>query len=117
MRYILISVLFTLLSHDNNEKLVGRWESPVSPKGNTTGVVFNADGSFEGYVNRKPFTSGTYTLKNDTFSLVDNGCDGRRGVYRTIFFSHEDSIRFQPIEDSCEERKNGIGRMILGRKK
>jgi len=106
-----------LVAAGGNDKLVGRWESPVSPKGNVTGVVFKADSSFDGYVNRKPFVSGTYSLKNDTFTFVDNGCDGKQGIYKIIFFSQEDSIRFQSIEDGCEERKNGMSKLVLGRKK
>lgn len=100
-----------------NEKLVGRWESPVSPNGNITGVIFKADSSFEGYVNNKPFVTGTYSLKDDTFTFVDNGCDGKQGAYKVIFFSNEDSIRFEAVDDGCEERKNGMTRLVLGRKK
>jgi len=107
----------SLIVTGGNEKLVGRWESPVSPKGNVTGVVFKADSTFEGYVNQKPFVTGTYSLKNDTFTFVDNGCDGKQGTYKVIFFSNEDSIRMQPIEDGCEERKNGMSKLVLGRKK
>jgi len=100
-----------------NEKLVGRWESPVSPNGNITGVIFKADSSFEGYVNNKPFVTGTYSLKDDTFTFVDNGCDGKQGTYEMTFFSNGDSIRFASIEDGCEDRKNGMNRLVLGRKK
>ncbi|HYJ38504.1 MAG TPA: hypothetical protein VEV87_07790 [Chitinophagaceae bacterium] len=39
------------------DKLVGRWETKPSANGHTTGVVFKADGAFEGYVNKKPFVS------------------------------------------------------------
>ena len=106
-----------LFSVTGNEKLLGRWESPVSPKGNTTSVVFSADNTFEAYLNHKPFTSGTYKLNNDTFSLVDNGCDGKEGVYLLTFFSNGDSLRLAPIHDECNERKEGMSRTILGRKK
>jgi hypothetical protein len=106
-----------LFAITGNEKLVGKWESPVSPKGNTTGVIFRADSTFDAYFNNKPFTSGAYSLKNDTFSFTDNGCDGKQGIYKITFFSNEDSIRLQPIDDPCEERKNGMSKLVLGRKK
>lgn len=99
------------------DKLTGRWESKPSPKGNVTGVVFKSDNSFEGYVNKKPFTSGNYSLRDDIFKFTDNGCEGKLGVYKIIFFSNEDSMRFEPIEDDCTERKEGMSRLIMGKVK
>jgi hypothetical protein len=99
------------------DKLTGRWESKPSEKGNVTGVVFKSDNSFEGYVNRKPFVTGSYTLEDGIFSFIDNGCDGKRGTYKLILFSNEDSVKFEPIMDSCEERKKGMTRLVMGRVK
>jgi hypothetical protein len=117
MKHLLIPVFMILAAAAGNEKLIGKWESPVSPKGNTTGVIFRADSTFDAYVNNKPFTSGPYSLKNDTFSFTDNGCDGKQGIYKITFFSNEDSLRFLPIDDPCEERKDGMSKLVLGRKK
>jgi hypothetical protein len=118
MKLILIPAFMILIAAFTGiDKLVGRWESPVSPKGNTTGIVFKADSSFEGYVNNKPFVTGTYSLKDDIFTFVDNGCDGKQGTYKITFFSNEDSMRFASIEDGCEERRNGMSKLVLGRKK
>jgi len=114
-RVILYLGMVVLSAFIGENKLIGRWESKPSEKGNVTGVVFK-DSTFEGYVNKKPFVSGTYKLENDTFSFVDNGCEGKKGVYRVIF-SDTDSLRFEPILDSCDGRKNGMSRLILGRKK
>lgn len=97
--------------------LTGRWETRPSEKGNTTGVVFKPDNSFEGYVNKKPFVTGKYTLQNNTFSFTDNGCEGKEGVYKAIFFSNSDSLRFECIADSCSERKKGMTTMVFGRVK
>ncbi len=99
------------------DRLSGRWESQPSPKGNVTGVVFKTDSTFEGYVNKKPFVSGTYTLDDGIFTFTDNGCEGKRGVYKIFFFSNADSIRFVPIVDSCTERKAGMSKLIMGRVK
>lgn len=99
----------------NNELLTGKWETKPSVNGNITGVVFKADYSFEGYVNKKPFVSGTYQFKDSILSFVDNGCEGRRGIYRVDFFSNTDSLRFIPIEDGCIERKEGMSRLVMGR--
>ncbi|WP_213086930.1 hypothetical protein [Chitinophaga agrisoli] len=99
------------------DRLTGRWESQPSPKGNVTGVVFKTDHSFEGYVNKKPFVSGTYTLQDDIFTFSDNGCEGKRGVYKIFFFSNADSLRLIPIVDSCAERKQGMSKLVMGRVK
>ncbi len=116
MKTVLISVTFmALLAFTVKDKLTGRWETKPSPKGNITGVIFKPDNSFEGYVNKKPFVSGTYTFEDSLFSFVDNGCEGQRGIYKIVFFSNEDSIRFEPVSDSCDERRNGMTRTILGR--
>ncbi len=102
-----------------NDKLIGRWESKPSEKGNITGVVFKSDHNLEGYINKKPFVSGTYSFRSadSVLSFIDNGCDGMRGVYKIMFFCNSDSLRFQVINDSCEERRKGMERLILGRVK
>lgn len=99
------------------DKLTGRWETQPSAAGNVTGVVFRDDNSFEGYVNRRSFVYGTYALTDSVFSLVDNGCDGREGVYKLHFFHNNDSVRFTPISDPCPERKQRIESTVLGRVK
>ncbi len=118
MRTIFISVaIFTLFAFAATDKLTGRWESKPSVNGNITGVVFKPDNSFEGYINKKPFVSGTYAYQDSLFSFTDNGCDGKKGVYKIIFFSNSDSLRFEPVSDSCDQRRNGMSRLILGRVK
>jgi hypothetical protein len=118
MKRTLTTVLiFALISFTITDELIGNWESKPSSKGNVTRIVFKSDNSFEGFINRKPFLSGKYTLDNGVLSFVDNGCDGKRGIYKLVFFSSSDSLRFEPIEDSCEQRRNGMIRTILGRVK
>ena len=97
------------------DKLTGRWETKPSEKGNVTGVIFNPDNTFEGFINRKPFVTGSYILQDSIFSFVDNGCNGKEGTYKIIFFSNDDSLRLVPVSDDCEERKNGMSRLIMGR--
>ncbi len=90
-----------LLSITTKDTLTGRWEGKPSEQGNITGVVFKADNSFEGYVNKKPFASGTFTFNpaDSMLSFVDNGCDGMRGIYKIMLYSNSDSFRFKPISD------------------
>jgi hypothetical protein len=114
---LLITLLLAGVSTIEKDKLTGRWESRPSPKGSVTGVIFKEDKSFEGYVNKKPFTSGVYAWENDLFTFTDNGCDGKKGVYKIAFFSNDDSLRFVPVEDSCIQRKEGMSKLVMGRVK
>src|SRR6476659_10245437 len=113
-KVLLYSALAILSVFIEKNKLIARWESKPSEKGNVTGVVFK-DSTFEGYVNKKPFVSGVYKMEKDTFSFIDNGCEGKRGVYKIIFFSDLDSLRFDPMLDSCDGRRAGMSRLVLGR--
>jgi hypothetical protein len=103
--------------HTNTDKLTGRWETQPSPTGNVFGVVFKEDLSLEGYQNKKPFFTGSYSLENDIIHFVDNGCPDVKASYKLVFFSNDDSLRFEPIEDNCEQRLAGMKRTILGRVK
>jgi hypothetical protein len=117
MKILIISALIALSGCAAKYTLPGRWETQRSVNGNVTGVVFKEDNSFEGYVNKKPFVSGKYKMKGDVMTMVDNGCDGKTAIYKVIFFNRGDSMRFQPIQDSCEGRKEGMKRTIMGRVK
>lgn len=118
MKRILASTAITLLfAFTATDKLTGRWETQRSVNGNVTGVVFKSDYTFEGYINKKPFVSGTYKLQDSIFSFQDNGCNGITGVYAIHFFSNLDSMRLVAIGDSCTERKQGMERLVLGRVK
>jgi hypothetical protein len=118
MKMFIFSILLSLLI-SNDDLLKGRWESRPSSKGNVTGVLFKKDSVMEAYVNKKAFASGIYhfSATDSVLSFTDNGCNGAKGVYKVIFFSKNDSIRFKAIADTCEERKQGMQRLILGRVK
>lgn len=115
MKTILFSALL-LMALSSSNKLVGRWESK-SPTGNTTGVVFKEDNTFEGYINDKPFVSGTYSFHDSTFQMQDNGCMGATGTYKLHFFSKNDSFRIELIDDPCEPRGNGTHNRVFGKVK
>lgn len=114
---LIITIITSLLAFGTNDKLTGKWETKPWENGVITGLVFKHDNTFEGYVNKKPFVSGTYSLEDSIISFVDNGCEGRTAVYKVIFFSNSDSMRWEPIQDSCTRRREGIPKLILGRVK
>jgi hypothetical protein len=115
---IITAIIFSIATF-SNDPLTGRWETKPSAKGNITGVVFKNDSILEGYVNKKPFTSGIYrfSTKDSILSFTDNGCNGAEGTYKIIFFSMGDSMRFKAIYDSCTERRDGMQRLIMGKVK
>ena len=116
---VLLCILIMLAALSEKNLLTGRWESRPSEKGNVTGVVFKERGVLEGYINKKPFVSGTYTFdtKDSILSFVDNGCNGAKGVYKVLFFSNADSLRCHAISDSCQARREGMERLVMGRVK
>lgn len=114
---MLFPIALIVLAFKGDDKLTGRWESKPSPAGNVTGVIFKPDQSFEGYINKKPFVTGHYSLRDSLFLFTDNGCEGKSATYHIVFFSNEDSLRFVPVDDPCEERKNGMSRLVMGRVK
>ena len=109
-----VMLLLFLYSED---KLTGKWQSKPSVNGNVTGVVFRTDNSMVAYVNKKPFATGKYKFIDDIISFTDNGCEGKSAEYKTIFFNGGDSLRFEAIMDSCDERRQGMSRLVLGKVK
>ena len=114
--FLVVTIITAVIADD---KLAGRWQTAPSEKGNVTGVVFKEGNVLEGYVNKKPFVSGTYSFNpgDSILSFVDNGCNGMRGIYKVMFYSNSDSLRFSVISDSCTERKNGMQQLVMGRVK
>lgn len=112
-----LSILSVLMAFTGKDKLTGRWQTLPSLNGNVTTVVFKPDNTFEGFINKKPFASGIYSLENDVFSFTDNGCQGMRGTYKIVLFSNSDSLRFVVVSDSCTQRKAGMERLVFGRAK
>jgi hypothetical protein len=119
MKTILVSLSTMLFAFTATDKLTGKWESQLSSKGNVTGVVFKEDNSFEGFINKKPFVTGTYSYsaEDSILTFTDNGCNGATGVYKINFFNNADSLRFVAISDSCTERRGGMQKLIMGRVK
>ena len=114
---IFVAITIAVAAFISEDYLTGRWQTKPSEKGNVTSVVFKPDGTFEGFVNRKPFTTGKYTVKDSVLTFTDNGCGGTTGVYKLVLFSNGDSLRFQSISDTCTQRRGGMERTILGRVK
>ena len=112
----LFAVIVLSLVFGSKDQLKGRWESK-SENGASFSIVFKDDNSFEGFMNKKAFVSGTYSYSqaDSIFKFVNNGCAGVTGVYKINFYSNSDSMRFVVINDSCTKRVSGMQRLQMGR--
>jgi len=93
---------FTLFPHN----LVGIW---TSGNGNSKVILdFHADGKFNVTVDGALENQGTYSFKQDTFTMYDANC-GKDipGKYKVTFFT-PDSVVFTLIVDSCKDRSGEI---------
>ncbi len=97
------------------DTLVGRWQKTY--RGVTALAAFRTNNTFDVFMNGKLFTSGKYTVRQDTLALADAGCNAAYyGTYKLGFFAG-DSVRFVTIQDTCEGRKNTMHNATMGRVK
>ena len=121
MKKALISSLFLLALSATafttpTNPLVGKWQQRFP--GQILLVNFRADGTYDGFVNGKMFVNGTYSLKQDVFSMNDGLCNlNYSGTYKMSFYSGTDSIRFKVMQDTCRTRRHGSDGLTLGRVK
>jgi hypothetical protein len=107
---VFIIVLFASLSFIAGNPLVGRWEYTSAKPGAPFKLlaVFRANGTFDGFINKKEFVSGTYRMKLDTLYIADPTCNVQyKGVYKVEFFGQRDSLKFHVIRDTCTGRREG----------
>ncbi|HEX5653242.1 MAG TPA: hypothetical protein VFX58_09220 [Chitinophagaceae bacterium] len=114
---MLAAAALAFMAFGLNDMLTGRWETRPSLKGNITGIVFKPDHTYEGYINKKPFVSGRYILKDSLITIKEYGCEDKTGIYKLVLFHHSDSLRFQAVNDSCTPRREGMTRLVFGRVK
>lgn len=97
-----------------SDTIVGRWQQTV--KGATALLVFRPNNTFDIFINNKVFTSGKYTVRQDTFALADPACGiDYYGTYKLNFFA-PDSVRFTTIADTCKARNGAMHQFTAGRR-
>ncbi|QEM02593.1 hypothetical protein DIU31_003325 [Mucilaginibacter rubeus] len=108
---IFTTVLFAVLSFTaDSNPLVGKWEYSSTQPGGPFKLlaIFRANGTFDGFINKKEFVSGTYRMKQDTLYISDPTCNARyEGIYKVEFFSRRDSLKFHVVQDTCKGRREG----------
>jgi len=80
------AVLFSVTGFiiDNNP-LVGKWEHSGKSQGQPFNLmaIFRANGTYDGFINKKEFVSGIYHMNNDTLYIADGTCsDKYYGTYK-----------------------------------
>ena len=96
--------------------IVGKWDAHNTYQGKSYVLEarFKPGGDYDGFGNGKHFVSGKYRLAGDTIFFKDGLCNmAYEGAYTLTYF--EDSIRFNVIEDTCMQRKNGSDKVAMGR--
>jgi hypothetical protein len=108
---IFTTVLFAVLSFTaDSNPLVGKWEYSSTQQGSPFKLlaIFRANGTFDGFINKKEFVSGAYHMKHDTLYISDPTCNAQyNGIYKVEFFGQHDSLKFHVIQDTCKGRREG----------
>jgi hypothetical protein len=98
--------------------LVGKWEHSGISHGQPFNfmAIFRANGTFDGFINKKEFVSGTYHMKHDTLYMSDPTCNAQyEGSYKVEFFARQDSVKFHVVQDTCMGRKEGTNGLLFKR--
>ncbi|WP_439695965.1 hypothetical protein ACFGVS_24655 [Mucilaginibacter sp. AW1-7] len=108
---VLVVLLFSVIAFTNDTNpLVGKWEYSTTSQGQPFKLlaIFRANSTFDGFINKKEFVSGTYHMKHDTMYISDPTCNAKyEGIYKVQFLGQLDSLRFHVIQDTCTGRREG----------
>lgn len=120
-KFCLLSTLAIMLSSaiafkTETNLLVGKWEHTGTYQGAPFNflAIFRANGTFDGFINKKEFVSGTYHMNNDTLHMSDPTCNAKyEGSYKVEFFGRQDSLKFHVVQDTCMGRRQGTDGLLF----
>jgi hypothetical protein len=107
---ILIIFIFAISFTNDTNPLIGKWEYTGLSNGAPFKLlaIFRLNGTFDGFINKKEFVSGTYHLNKDTLYMSDATCNANyEGKYRVEYFGQHDSLKFHVLQDTCAGRREG----------
>lgn len=116
----LLAVFVCSLTFIEDNPIQGKWNHVFKDGGPEVDflVNFRADGSYDGFANKKSFVTGTYHMKHDTLYISDPVCNSRyEGTYKVTIFGKQDSVKFQAIQDTCKGRYEGVNGLFYKRVK
>ncbi|MCX2475009.1 hypothetical protein OQZ33_11765 [Pedobacter sp. MC2016-05] len=105
---------------DEPNPLLGKWESKTVYKEGPLSILllFRADGTYDGFANKKTFVNGTYHVSKDTIFIADPICNSKyNGKYKLTIFGERDSVKFDVISDTCKARVAGANGFTFKRVK
>jgi hypothetical protein len=106
----IVILLSTLSFIIDTNPLVGKWEYSSTYQGSPYKLlaIFRNNGTYDGFINKKEFVSGTYHINHDTLYIADPTCNAKyEGKYKVEFFGQHDSLKFHVIQDTCVGRREG----------
>jgi hypothetical protein len=107
----IIVVLFSITGFTiDTNPLVGKWQHSGKSQGQAFDLmaIFRANGTYDGFINKKEFVSGVYHMNHDTLYIADATCNDKyNGTYKIEFFGKLDSLKFHVIQDTCVGRRQG----------
>ncbi len=115
----IIAIFFSCSNKENNTSLEGKWAYNHSHDDKTYHdfiAYFKTDGTYDGIEDGKvTIAGGRYTQNNDTMYMNDASCNPHpKGSYKIIMWA-KDSMRLDPIIDSCDNRREGTKRFLFKR--
>ncbi|MFD1257701.1 hypothetical protein ACFQ3S_12910 [Mucilaginibacter terrae] len=116
---LIIVLLSAFAIVDDIDPIVGKWENVRNFQGAPMTLMadFKANGTLNGFINKKLFGSGTYKVKHDTMYFYDPTCNiNYGGTYKIQYFG-KDSLKFHVIQDTCTGRREGTNNFLYVRVK
>lgn len=118
---ILAAIIFftscaSSVTKEPEHTILGNWDAHNNFQGKpfVLEARFKPGGDYDAFDNGKPFVTGKYRTAGDTIYIKDGLCNmAYEGVYKLTYY--KDSLRFNVIEDTCMQRRNGSDGLALAR--
>lgn len=98
--------------------LAGEWDAHLAYKGKPYVVIgrFRSNGTYDAFIDGKLVVSGQYRTLGDSAYFRDGNCNQEyEGLYKLTYT--KDSVRFDVLQDTCQERINGSNGLAMKRVK
>ncbi|AWO01360.1 hypothetical protein DLD77_06475 [Chitinophaga alhagiae] len=98
--------------------IVGEWDAHLSYKEKPYVVIgrFKDNGTYDAFIDGKLIVSGKYRTVGDSIYFRDGNCDmDYEGLYKLTYY--KDSVSFNALQDTCQERVHGSSGMAMKRVK
>jgi len=115
---IILSACNNAAEKQPEHNIVGEWDAHLENQGKPYLVIgrFKDNGTYDAFIDGKLIVSGKYRTTGDSIYFRDGSCDMEyEGLYKLTYY--EDSVRFNMLQDTCQERINGSDGVAMKRVK